>query len=137
MSARIFTLLAGLALAATLPLHAETVVITNAEIHTMGPQGTIKNGTLVIENGKIRAVGAAVPLPASTRHIDAHGKPVTPGLFDSYSQIGLVEVNAVDGTEDAHSQDDQMTAAFNMADAFNPYSILIPVNRVEGLTRIL
>ena len=52
----------SLALAAALP--AETIVITNATIHTMGPQGTIKNGTLVIENGKIRAVGAAVPLPA-------------------------------------------------------------------------
>ncbi|HEX4496533.1 MAG TPA: amidohydrolase family protein [Thermoanaerobaculia bacterium] len=126
------------ALAATLPAHAETIVITNAEIHTMGSQGTIKNGTLVIENGKIRAVGAAVPLPASSsRHIDAHGKPVTPGLIDSNSQIGLVEVSAVDGTEDAHSQDDQITASFNVADAFNPRSILIPVNRVEGLTRIV
>jgi imidazolonepropionase-like amidohydrolase len=123
----------GIFLAAALP--AETIVITGATIHTMGPQGTIKNGTLVIENGKIRAVGAAVPLPASARRIDAHGKVVTPGLFDSYSQIGLVEISAVDGTEDAHSQDDQITAAFNVADAFNPRSVLIAVNRVEGLTR--
>ena len=107
-------------LAGAAAARAETVVITNAAIHTMGPQGTIKNGTLVIENGRIRAVGAAVSPPASARRIDAHGKLVTPGLFDSYSQIGLVEVNAVDGTEDAHSQDDQITAAFNVADAFNP-----------------
>lgn len=123
----------SLSLAAALP--AETIVITNATIHTMGPQGTIKNGTLVIENGKIKAVSAVVPLPASARRIDAHGRVVTPGLFDSDSQIGLVEVNAVEGTEDAHSQDDQITAAFNVADAFNPRSVLIPVNRIEGLTR--
>jgi imidazolonepropionase-like amidohydrolase len=131
------TLLAAFALAAALPATAETVAITGATIHTMGPQGTIQNGTLVIENGKIRAVGATVTLPASVRRIDAHGKVVTPGLFDSNSQIGLVEVSAVDETEDAHSQDDRITAAFNVADAINPRSTLIPVNRVEGLTRVV
>jgi imidazolonepropionase-like amidohydrolase len=130
------TLLAGLALSA-LPATAETVAITGATIHTMGPQGTIQNGTVVIENGKIRAVGATVTLPAAVRRIDARGKVVTPGLFDSYSQIGLVEVNAVDETEDAHSQDDRITAAFDVADAINPRSTLIPVNRVEGLTRVV
>jgi imidazolonepropionase-like amidohydrolase len=131
------TLIAGLALAGATAAGAETVAITGATIHTMGPQGTIQNGTVVIENGKIRAVGASVPLPASVRRIDAHGQVVTPGLFDSYSQIGLVEVNAVEETEDAHSQDDRVTAAFNVADAINPRSMLIPVNRVEGLTRVV
>jgi imidazolonepropionase-like amidohydrolase len=131
------TLIAGLALAGATAARSETVAITGATIHTMGPQGTIQNGTVLIENGKIRAVGASVPLPASVRRIDAHGQVVTPGLFDSYSQIGLVEVNAVEDTEDAHSQDDRITAAFNVADAINPRSILIPVNRVEGLTRVV
>ncbi len=138
MSARTtLTFLAGLALIAALPATAETVAITGATIHTMGPQGTIQNGTVVIENGKIRAVGATVTLPAAVRRIDARGKVVTPGLFDSYSQIGLVEVSAVEDTEDAHSQDDRITAAFNVADAINPRSTLIPVNRVEGLTRVV
>jgi imidazolonepropionase-like amidohydrolase len=131
------TLLAGLALAASLPATAETVAITGATIHTMGPQGTIQNGTVLIENGRIRAVGASVTLPASVRRIDAQGKVVTPGLFDSYSQLGLVEVNAVEGTDDVRSQDDRITAAFNAADAINPRSTLIPVNRVEGLTRVV
>lgn len=141
MRMRTLTLVAGLALAAAAnaanTANAETVAITGATIHTMGPQGTIQNGTLVIENGKIRAVGASVPLPASVRRIDAQGKVVTPGLLDSYSQIGLVEVNAVEGSDDARSQDDRVTAAFNAADAINPRSILIPVNRVEGLTRVV
>jgi imidazolonepropionase-like amidohydrolase len=144
MSARTFlpllqtaTLMTVLALTGATAAMPEAVAITGATIHTMGPQGTIQNGTLVIENGKIRAVGATVTLPASVRRIDARGKVVTPGLFDSYSQIGLVEVNAVDETEDAHSQDDRITAAFNVADAINPRSTLIPVNRVEGLTRVV
>ncbi|HEX9944039.1 MAG TPA: amidohydrolase family protein [Thermoanaerobaculia bacterium] len=131
-------LLAGLASA--FPAAAETVVITGATIHTLGPQGTIRNGTLVIENGKIRAVTAAgpiVPVPAGARRIDARGKVVTPGLFDSGSQLGLVEVSAVEGTQDASVQDDRITAAFDVADAINPRSALIPVNRIEGLTRIV
>jgi imidazolonepropionase-like amidohydrolase len=113
----------------------QIIVITGATIHTMGPQGTIQNGTLVIENGRIRAVGASVPVPASARRIDGRGKVVTPGLFDSFTQLGLVEVGAVEATVDSHSGDDQITAAFRVVDAFNPRSMLIPVNRIEGLTR--
>lgn len=129
-------LLAGLALAA-LPALAETVVITGATIHTMGPQGTIRNGSVVIENGRIKAVGANVAAPAGARTVNGQGKVVTPGLFDSLSQIGLVEIGAVQDTADASVDDDRVTAAFNVADAINPRSVLIPVNRVEGLTRIV
>jgi imidazolonepropionase-like amidohydrolase len=136
--ATIVLLIAVIALASPALVAAQTpqtVVITGATIHTMGPQGTIQNGTLVIENGRIRAVGASVPLPASARRIDARGKVVTPGLFDSFTQLGLVEVGAVDATVDVRSGDDQITAAFRVADAINPRSMLIPVNRIEGLTR--
>lgn len=129
-------LLAGLVLAAA-PALAETVVITGATIHTLGSQGTIKNGTVVIENGRIKAVGANVAAPAGARTINGQGKVVTPGLFDSLSRIGLVEIGAVQGTADASVDDDRITAAFNAADALNPRSVLIPVNRIEGLTRIV
>ena len=136
MKGRIATLLVLLSLAC-LPCaaHAETLVITGATVHTLGPEGTIKNGTVVIENGRIRAVGATVAVPAGARRIDARGKVITPGLFDSLSGIGTVEVNAVDPSNDAEVEDDRITAAFNIADVLNPRSTLIPVNRIEGLTR--
>ncbi len=115
---------------------AETIAITGATIHTMGPQGTIADATLIIEDGKIRAVGPSVPLPEGTRRIiDARGKVVTPGLFDSYTQLGMVEVGAVEGSRDSAVEDDRVTAAFNVVDAYNPRSTLIPINRIEGLTR--
>jgi imidazolonepropionase-like amidohydrolase len=133
------TTFAALLALAALPhaLAAETVAITGATLHTMGSQGTIQNGTLVIEDGKIRAVGANVAVPAGARRIDARGKVVTPGLIDSFSTLGLVEVSAVQGSADAREQDDRITAAFKAADAINPRSILIPVNRIEGLTRVV
>jgi len=124
-----------LAIFAAVPALAETVAITGATIHTMGPQGTIQNGTLVIADGKVRAVGANVPVPAGAHTIDAHGKVVTPGLFDSFTQLGVVEVSQVEGSVDAAVQDDRITAAFNVADALNPRSTLISINRIEGLTR--
>lgn len=126
-----------LLLPGSLPAAAETLVITGATIHTSGSQGTIQNGTLVIENGRIRAVGASVPVPLGARVINARGKVVTPGLLDSFSRIGVIEVSAVEGTRDARVEDDRVTAAFTVADALNPRSVLIPVNRIEGLTRVV
>ncbi len=132
-------LLSVLLALAALPhaLSAESLAITGATIHTLGPQGTIRNGSLWIENGRIRAVRGNVAIPAGVRRIDARGKVVTPGLFDSISQIGLTEVNAVEGSVDASVEDDRITAAFNVADALNPRSSLIPVNRIEGVTRVV
>jgi imidazolonepropionase-like amidohydrolase len=127
-------LLLLLALAAV-PAAAETVAITGGRVVTLGPAGTIDSGTVVIRDGKISAVGRDVAIPAGARRIDATGKVVTPGLMDSLSRLGLVEVSQVEGTRDASTENDRITAAFNVADALNPRSMLIPVNRVEGLTR--
>jgi imidazolonepropionase-like amidohydrolase len=122
----------------SLTARAEVVALTGATVHTMGPAGTIENGTVVIENGRVRAVGKNVAVPAGARQIDARGKVVTPGLFDSISRIGLVEVSAVEGSADTAVEDDRYTAAFNVADGLNPRSTLIPINRVlGGLTRTL
>lgn len=118
-----------------LPASAETVAIVGGRVVTLGPAGTIEGGTVVIQNGRITAVGRDAAVPDGARRIDAAGKVVTPGLMDSLNRLGLVEVNAVEGTRDARTERDTVTAAFDVAEALNPRSILIPVNRVEGLTR--
>lgn len=119
----------------TAPAAAETVAVVGAKVYTLGGAGTLEDATVVIENGRIRAVGRGLPAPSGARTIDAHGKVVTPGLFDSYTQLGVVEVSAVSGTRDAVDQNERLTAAFEVADALNPRSTLIPVQRVEGITR--
>ena len=50
--------------------------------------GTIPNGTVVVRDGKIAAVGANVPVPAGAEVVDATGRFVTPGLIDQHSHIG-------------------------------------------------
>ena len=134
----LFTLLLGGFAAGAVAVSAETVAITGATVHTLGPAGTLQGATVLLENGRIRAVGRDVAVPAGARRIDAAGKVVTPGLFDSQSQLGLVEVGAVEGSNDTRVRNyDPITAAFAVADAINPRSTLIAVNRIEGLTRVM
>ena len=116
-------------------LPAETIAITDGTIQTMGPAGAVEHGTVVIVDWKIAAVGAGVQIPPEARRIDARGRVVTPGLFNSLTRLGIVEVSAVEGSADSGVASDRITAAFDVADAINPRSTLIAVNRIEGLTR--
>jgi imidazolonepropionase-like amidohydrolase len=70
---------------------AETVAITGGTILTVGPQGTIERGTLLIRDGKIAAVGRDVQVPAGARVIDARGRFVMPGILDCHSHTAVEE----------------------------------------------
>ena len=120
-----------------LPLlaNADTFVINGAKVHTVGPQGTLSSASIVIEDGMIREVGSNVEVPAGASIIDASGKIITPGLFAPIGAIGVTEVSAVEGTVDYIQRGHQFAASFELADAFNPRSTLIAINRIEGITR--
>jgi imidazolonepropionase-like amidohydrolase len=115
----------------------EVVAITNAHILPVsGP--AIDRGTIVIRGGRVAAVGANVTPPSGARVVDAGGKTVTPGLIDSGLQTGIVEIPlSAEGTADENTTDARVSAAFNVVDAFNGNSTVIPVTRVEGITRAL
>jgi imidazolonepropionase-like amidohydrolase len=113
----------------------ETIAITNGRVFPVSGQ-PIEKGTVLIRGGKIVAVGASVTVPAGGRVIDAAGKIVTPGFLESATQIGIVEIPlGADGTDDQASTDKELSAAFNVVDSFNGDSTVIPVTRVEGITR--
>ncbi len=114
-----------------------TYAITGGTVYTLGAAGKIEHGTVLIKDGRIAAVGADVAIPADAERIDATGKVVTPGIFDPESQFGIVEVGAVKETRDASAGDSRFSAAFDVANAINPRSVLIPVNRIAGVTRAM
>ena len=116
---------------------AETTAIVGATVHTVGANGTLDSATVVIRDGRIAAVGRDLAVPDDATVVNAIGKIVTPGLFTPRGNIGLVEVGFSAGPLDAVQRGDQFTASFDVADAFNPRSTLIPINRVEGVTRAL
>jgi imidazolonepropionase-like amidohydrolase len=130
------TLIISLALTlAAATASAETIAIVGGKVLTVGPQGTLDNGTVLIVDGRIAAVGEDVEVPAGAETIDASGKVVTPGLFSPFSQLGLVEVGLSAGPTDYAQRGDRFTAGFDVADAYNPRSTLVAVNRIEGVTR--
>ena len=96
------------------PALAETTAIVGAKVHTVGPQGTIENGTVLIRDGRIIAVGSDVSVPPGAATIDAAGKVVTPGLFSPFSQLGLVEVSLSAGPTDGAQRGDYFTAGFDV-----------------------
>lgn len=119
---------------ASAPAAGQTVAITGARVHTMtGP--ALSDATVLIRDGRIAAVGHDLDVPEGARVIDGAGKVVTPGFIDSATQLGVVEVGAYGNTRDYAVSNDRITAAFNVADGYNPLSTLIPVTRVEGITR--
>ncbi|MGH9888155.1 MAG: amidohydrolase family protein [bacterium] len=67
---------------------AQDVAIRNATIITI-TNGDIENGTIVVRNGKISAVGRNVAIPQGVRVIDGTGKFVMPGIIDAHSHAAL------------------------------------------------
>jgi imidazolonepropionase-like amidohydrolase len=104
-------------------------------VHTVGPAGTLQGGTVVIEDGIITAVGIDVRVPEDATIIDAGGAPVTPGLMNAFSYLGLMEVSGERSTVDVANRNEQFSAAFDVSYGLNPESVLIPVTRVKGITR--
>jgi imidazolonepropionase-like amidohydrolase len=113
-----------------------TFAIRNARIVTVnGPD--IENGTVVIRDGKIEAVGASVSVPASAQTIDGRGLSVYPGMIDAGTNMGLVEVpQGANGTVDLSEVGDFNPNAKAII-AVNPHSAHIGVTRVEGITNTL
>lgn len=113
---------------------ASSILIKDADIYASS--GLLVRTNLYIENGKIAAIGAQSPAAADLE-IQGLGKSITAGLFNSSTQLGTVEVSAIEQTVDFYSENETVTASLRIADVFNPRSTLIPHNRVHGLTHSL
>ncbi|RDX35587.1 imidazolonepropionase [Kangiella sp. HD9-110m-PIT-SAG07] len=125
-----------LVVATTNSAKAETILIKNAKVHTQTSAGTLDNADILIEDGLIRNIGEDLS-SSDAQVIDASGKVVTSGVFALMNQIGLVEVGAIEGTNDAATEVVGLGAAFSVDEIFNAKSTLVPMNRAGGVTRTL
>jgi imidazolonepropionase-like amidohydrolase len=75
------------------------VVLRGATIHTV-TNGVIENGMIVMDRGKITAIGANVEIPRGAKVVDVSGKHIYPGLIDAYSTVGITEIGSVDVSND-------------------------------------
>ncbi len=122
--------------AAVVAPRAQTIAITGGTVVPVsGP--TIRGGTVLIQNGKITAVGKHVAVPADARKIDARGKWVTPGLINAGTDIGLLDVGFSGGSNETSADGkDQVSASFQPWLAYNPANVLIPAGREFGITTV-
>lgn len=79
----------------SMPEKPETILIRNATLWTMGEDGILENGDLLIRNGKVAATGTGLNAPGDALVINAEGKHVTPGLIDAHLHSGVAGVNEI------------------------------------------
>jgi imidazolonepropionase-like amidohydrolase len=115
---------------------AGTFAITGARIVTVSG-AVIENGTVVIQNGKIAAVGAAVQIPAGAERIDGKGLSVYPGMIDAGTNMGLSEVSLGGSATVDVAEVGDFNANAKAIVGINPHSSHINVTRVGGVTTVL
>jgi len=123
-----------LCLASTFSAWAETLFINDATVHTMSSMAVIQKGDILIRDGRIQSVGTALTAPADAQIIEAEGRPVTPGFFAGITELGLVEIPAVESSVDGGLSTEGLRPEFDITSAYNPHSAAIPVTRIEGYT---
>ena len=112
----------------------ETLVIDGGTIHPVSREPFV--GRVVVQGGRIMAVGPDVVAPEGATVIDATGQHVYPGMIDALTQVGLIEVNAVPSTDD-QAEMGAYNAHLSALTALHPASEVIPVTRSNGITHAL
>jgi imidazolonepropionase-like amidohydrolase len=114
------------------------VAITGGKLLTI-THGTIENGVVLLENGKITAVGpaASTKVPKDAQVYNAKGMTVYPGLFDAETHLGLVEVESDENSSDLAEKSDEIFPQMRVVDAFHAETARIPVQRINGVTNAI
>jgi imidazolonepropionase-like amidohydrolase len=134
MSARAGFFSGVLALCAAAAAPAATLFIHDATVHTQSAAGVRAHTDILIEEGRITALGNALTAPAGARTIEAQGRPVTPGLFGGLGHLGLEEIGIEPSVDDFELKLGAMRPEFDVTPAFDTESVTLGVARVGGVT---
>lgn len=109
--------------------------VTGATIAIGDGSAPIEGGTVLVRGGKIVAAGKGVAVPAGVSVIDGTGKWVTPGLVTAMTDLGLVDVGAVDESNDSYAGTARFSAGLDVSLAIDPDAPPVAVSRAGGITR--
>ena len=112
------------------PPQKNPILLENGMIHTIS-NGIIK-GSILFDKGKIIRISDYISPPNNAEVINLDGKHVYPGFISAVSRIGLVEINAVDVTND-HSERGDFNPNVRANVSYNPDSHIIPTTRSNGV----
>jgi imidazolonepropionase-like amidohydrolase len=111
------------------------LAIKNAKIITV-TQGIIEQGTVLVDEGKIKAVGQQVAVPADAEVIDGTGKVLSPGLIDAHSHAGLDEEGYGSEGWDYNEAVDPATPWLRAIDGINPTEMGLRDAAANGVTTV-
>ncbi len=114
---------------------AQTLLLKNARLVTMSEMGIVDAGSMLVKDGVIEEVSTRIEVSADIAVIDLKNQFVTPGLIDSASQLGLIDVNNFASKTDNQVKGLALGAGFSPVMAINRYSSMISMVRNEGITR--
>jgi len=115
-------------------VQADSLLITNGLVWT-ADQETVANTDIHIVDGLITRVGPDLDGLSSDITIDAAGRLVTPAFFAGITAVGLSEIGMVYESVDSRLNalyTGLMHPEFDVRDAYNPHSSVVPVTRIEG-----
>ena len=112
------------------------IAITNGKVMTI-TQGTLERGTVLVEGGRIVAVGEHVEIPEDTQVYDAAGKVVTPGLIDAHCHVGLFPDGIGWEHSDGNEMTDPITPHLRALDAVHPGDPAFKDLVAAGVTTVL
>ena len=114
---------------------AGRLALVGGTVHPVsGP--AIEHATVLVENGRITAVGAELVPPADATVVDCTGQQVYPGFIAANTSLGLVEIETIEGADDSQETGD-VNPNVRAEVMFNPDSDLLPVTRLNGVTSAL
>ena len=111
------------------------LAIINARIETVS-NGIIDNGQIIIDNGKIRAVGNNLSIPTDAQVLDAKGHTVTPGIIEAHAHIGISEQGLGWEGNDTNEATHPITSWCSALDGINMRDSAFEDFRQAGITTV-
>jgi imidazolonepropionase-like amidohydrolase len=112
------------------------IAITDGKVMTI-TQGTLERGTVLVEGGRIVAVGEHVEIPEDAQVYDATGKVVMPGLIDAHCHVGLFPDGIGWEHSDGNEMTDPITPHLRALDAVHPGDPAFKDLVAAGVTTVL
>lgn len=94
------------------------LLLKGGKVYTI-TKGILENGMILIENGKILAIGSEIDYPVGTEVIDVTGKVVMPGLIDAHTHLGISEEGIGEEGWDYNEEVEPLTPALRAIDGIN------------------
>ncbi|MBQ2058137.1 MAG: amidohydrolase family protein [Firmicutes bacterium] len=111
------------------------LALTNGKLFTV-TNGVIENGTILIEDGKITAIGQDVKIPRGAKKLDCSGKWVTPGFIEAHCHVGIMgePMSRPGPPSDVNEMTDPITPSIDVLDGFDARAMGFKFAREAGFT---